>query len=158
MPGITVIKRDYTGREVWRYPAQVISRDDHSVQIEALFNREQDVPVGEISFRKGDRFVEWYDSRKWYTIYEVHDREDGRVKCWYCDVCRPAEITDDTISFEDLALDLLVYPDGRQAVLDEEEFVALPLGDEERRRAREALAELQRLFTGRHEGMDHFRG
>jgi hypothetical protein len=47
-----------------------------------------------------------------------------------------------------LALDLLVFPDGRQIVLDEDEFNALPLSEAERQSALAALAELQALFRG----------
>ena len=50
---------------------------------------------------------------------------------------------------EDLALDLVVYPDGRSRVLDEDEFAALPLSAEERSRARRALEELQELCRRR---------
>jgi hypothetical protein len=46
----------------------------------------------------------------------------------------------------DLALDLWVWPDGTQAVLDQEEFEALPLVQEERERALAALGELQQAF------------
>jgi predicted RNA-binding protein associated with RNAse of E/G family len=47
-----------------------------------------------------------------------------------------------------LALDLLVYPDGGQLVLDEDEFIALPLSPAVRTAARQALAELRNHFQG----------
>jgi len=43
-------------------------------------------------------------------------------------------------------LDLLVYPDGRQSILDREEFRALRIDGHERRMALEGLAELQNIF------------
>jgi protein associated with RNAse G/E len=85
--------------------------------------------------------------RSWYNIYEIHAREDGSVRGYYCNISRPAQIGAETISYVDLALDLLVYPDGRQLVLDEDEFAALPLSAAEREQAIRALGELQAGFT-----------
>jgi hypothetical protein len=53
---------------------------------------------------------------------------------------------DGRIEFDDLALDLLVYPDGRQCILDRDEFRALRINGHERRLALEGLAELQAIF------------
>jgi protein associated with RNAse G/E len=55
-------------------------------------------------------------------------------------------LTDSTIAYVDLALDLWVSDDGRQSVLDEDEFKALALEPEVRDQALSALAQLQRLF------------
>jgi protein associated with RNAse G/E len=60
-------------------------------------------------------------------------------------VARPAVISAEQVSYVDLALDLLVFPDGMQLVLDEDEFEALPLGAEDRRMALHALQELKEL-------------
>ena len=51
------------------------------------------------------------------------------------------------IRYADLALDLLVFPDGRQLVLDEDEFAGLDLPRILQEQARAGLRELQRLFT-----------
>ena len=50
------------------------------------------------------------------------------------------------LSYIDLSLDLLVFPDGRQVVLDEDEFAELEIEDEVRNQARLALQELQAIF------------
>jgi predicted RNA-binding protein associated with RNAse of E/G family len=149
MPGVTVIKRDFRGQEVWRYHGEELDRKPGAVTLEAYFNRD-DTPLGETVLLRGDRFVETYFSDRWYNVYEIHDRENGRLKVWYCNVGRPAVIENQTISYDDLALDLLVYPDGRQTVLDREEFEALPLDREERRKAGEALKALQEIFRQDH--------
>ena len=84
---------------------------------------------------------------RWYNILEIHDREDDRLKGWYCNIGKPAVMeAGNKISYVDLALDLWVAPDGTQTVLDEDEFAALDLDDETRSKARAALAELQALF------------
>ena len=135
MTEITVIKLNLKGQETWRYEGQVLERTPTSLVLHALFNAP-DRPFMGTSLKRGDRFVEVYFTDRWYNVFEIHDRADGRLKAWYCNVGRPAVIQDGEVSYEDLALDLLVYPDGRQLVLDEDEFAALPLSEEDRQKCR----------------------
>lgn len=102
----------------------------------------------DIFLKNNDRFVEIFYTDRWYNIFEMHDRDDDRVKGWYCNVGRPAVLeADDRLSYVDLTLDLWVAPDGTQTVLDEDEFAALDLDAETRQQARAALEELQKLFA-----------
>lgn len=142
---VLVLKLDPSGKETWRYKGEILERTPKSVLIEAFFNRD-DLPFHGIVLGRGDRFLEKYFSDRWFNIFEIHDRADDHVKGWYCNLTRPAVITDDQISYMDLALDLLVYPDGKQLVLDQEEFAALHLPETERKQVNSALRELQRLF------------
>lgn len=146
MQEITVIKRNHLGRETFRYTGQVRQRRPEAVLVEAYFNRA-DMPFHGLLWKHNDRFIEAYYTDRWYNILEVYDRDDGSLKCWYCNVSYPAEIVDGAVSFRDLALDLLVFPDGRQEVLDEDEYAGLSLSAEDDRRARAALAELRALFA-----------
>jgi hypothetical protein len=143
---VWVIKRNIEGEETWRYPARVLGRRPGAVLIEAFFNRP-DTPFHGILLGRGDRFIEAYYSRRWYNLYEIHDRLDGSLKGWYCNVTLPAQIAAQSISYVDLALDLLVYPDGKQLVLDEDEFAELTITPQVRRQAQDALQALQALFT-----------
>lgn len=146
MANLIVIKENIQRQETWRYPATVLEFIPGGVLLEAFFNRD-DTDVHGLVMARGDRFVEAYYSDRWYNIYEVYRRDGGLLKGWYCNVSLPATITPSQIEYVDLALDLLVFPDGRQQVLDEDEFAALPLDQATRAQARAALAELQRLFT-----------
>jgi uncharacterized protein len=145
MKTVLVLKCDLNGEETWRYEGQVLEQMPDRVLLEARFNRP-DLHFHGIVLRENDRFVELYYSDRWYNIFEVHDRDDDRIKCWYCNVCKPAVFADGVISYVDLALDLLVYPDGQILVLDEDEFAALQLDDASRQKAREALGDLQKVF------------
>ncbi len=138
---LTVYKLDHHGREVWRYPGRLLARDAHSIRLEGFYNRD-DTVVGYAIFKRGDRIVETFYSDRWYNVFAVYDRDDGALKGWYCNVTRPATITDDAVSSDDLALDVWVSPLGEVTVLDEDEFAALELGDEERNAARGALREI----------------
>lgn len=150
---ITVIKNDHTGQEVWRYSGTVLARGEGWVQLEASFNRP-DVQTAYHTFRQGDRFVEWFYSDRWYSIFEMHDVDDDRLVGWYCNISRPAMIAGDTVQADDLALDLFVAPDGTLTVLDEDEFAGLPLTDADRTQARRALEDLKRLVSSRQPPFD----
>ncbi len=145
MTAITVIKRNLAGEETWRYTGELLERSPTRIQLQARFNRE-DLPFHGIVLKRGDRFVETFYTDRWYNIFEIFDRDDGHLKGWYCNVGYPAKIYDDQVSYIDLALDLLVYPDGSQLVLDEDEFADLPLDPVTRQRARAALTDLQTIF------------
>jgi len=145
MSEVVVIKLDTQRQERWRYSGQVMQYAPDAVLLEAYFDRE-DFDFHGLPFKRGDRFVEVYFSERWYNIFEIYDRDDGSLKGWYCNVTRPAEIEAGVIRYVDLALDLLVFADGRQLVLDEDEFGALEIDEHERVQARRALAELQNIL------------
>lgn len=142
---IDVIKLDTDRRETWRYTGDLLQRWPNAVLLEARFNRE-DTPFHDILLKRDDRFVEIFFTDRWYNIFEIHDRDDDRLKGWYSNISLPAEIENGRVQYVDLALDLLVYPDGRQFVLDEDEFKALSLPEGTRSTARAALEQLQRQF------------
>jgi len=150
MPGITVIKRNSTGEETWRYSGKVLKRTGKAVILEALFNLD-DIPFMDTELKRGDRFVELFYTDRWYNIFEIHDRDDDKLKGWYCNVSKPAvfELNDD-LSFVDLALDLWVSWDGTQSILDEDEFEALVLDVHTKKKAIRALDELKEIFRNSH--------
>lgn len=145
---ITIFKLNLAGQETWRYTGRVLERHPNWLVLEASFNRD-DLPFHGIVLRRGDRFVETFYADRWYNEFEIHDCDDDRLKGWYCNIAYPAAIEDGSVSYIDLALDLLVYPDGKQLVLDEDEFDELALSPEVRKQARHTLDGLQASFTTR---------
>lgn len=141
---IIVYKLDHNGREVWQYPGRVLARGPHDIRLEAFFNRD-DTDLGYVVFRRGDRFIETFYGDRWYNVFAVYDRDDGALKGWYGNVCRPAEISASSVRCDDLALDVWVTPDGAISLHDEGEFRALPLSDDERARGLEAVDLLRKL-------------
>lgn len=142
---ILVRKLDEKGEETWRYQGQVLASSAEWVRLEAYFNRE-DMHFHGVLLARNDRFVETFYRDRWYNIFEIHDREDDHLKGWYCNIGYPAEIEQYEVSYRDLALDLLVFTDGRQLVLDREEFEALELDEGDRSQALAALQKLQEHF------------
>jgi hypothetical protein len=142
---ITVLKKNLAGEVTWQYDGVVLRRETNFVVLEALFNRP-DTPFMDIVLKENDRFVETFYSDRWYNIFEIYDRDNGKIKGWYCNVGKPTVIEDGVVSYVDLALDLWVSADGRQTVLDEDEFADLDLNEELRAAALGGLGELQLLF------------
>ncbi len=142
---ITVLKLNERGEETWRYSGEVIERTEDRLVLEAYFDREDSDLYG-MSLARGDRFIETYFANRWYNIFEIRARQDDRLRGWYCNIGMPATWNGDTLSYVDLALDLLVFPDGRQLVVDEDEFDELEISPETRLRARRALQELRASF------------
>ncbi len=160
---VTVIKRNLQGEETWRYSGRVITRQADNIVLEAFFNHPDKSFYG-LSLNEGDRFVETYYIDRWYNIYEIHDRSDDHLKGWYCNIGSPATIKDNIeivdattssdiiLSYTDLALDLLIYPDGRQLIRDEDEFLLLPLTPQVQVQALLALEALQQVFRNKFKG------
>jgi predicted RNA-binding protein associated with RNAse of E/G family len=145
MKKITVIKQNVNGVDTWRYEGKELLREKNIVMVEALFNRD-DTTLLDIVIKRNDRFLEAFFKDRWYNIFEVRDRDDNKLKGWYCDICKPAIITDHQISYADLALDLWVFPDGRKKVFDEDQFNQLELSENVRNKALESLKDLKDNF------------
>ena len=141
-----VLKKNLAGEVTWQYEGVVLSRDENAVTLEALFNRD-DLPFLDIVLKRNDRFVETFYSDRWYNIFEIYDRDDNHFKGWYCNICKPAIIEDDFVSYVDLALDLWVSASGKQTVLDEDELEELNLDDELKQKVYEGLHEVQKFLT-----------
>ena len=142
---IRVQKKNPSGKVMHEYEGDLLHRDENSVTLEALFTRE-DMPFMDVVFKKNDRFVEYYYSNRWYNIFEIHDRDDDSLKGWYCNIGMPAVIEDGVVSYVDLALDLWVSLDGKEAVLDEDEFETLELSEGVHAGALKGLEDLKTLF------------
>lgn len=142
---IKVQKKNPEGEVKHEYEGVILQRDERSIILEALFDRA-DMPFMDVVFKKGDRFVEYYYSDRWYNIFVIHDRDNEKVKGWYCNIGLPAVFENGLVSYVDLALDLWVSLSGEQTVLDEDEFESLQLSDEWRNGALNGLKELKNLF------------
>ena len=137
-----ILKKNLNDEVTWQYEGVVLSREENAITLEALFNRD-DMPFMDIVLKRNDRFVETFYSDRWYNIFEIYDRDDGKFKGWYCNIGKPAIIEDDFVSYVDLALDVWVSADGAQTVLDEDEFEKLNLDDDLKQKVYAGLNGLQ---------------
>ena len=142
MSNFTVHKLDENGRLILSYPAQVLERSETHVRLEAFFSRD-DMELGYTTFKRGDRFVEYFYTDRWYNIFAIYDRDDGAFKGWYCNICRPGVITETAVYCEDLALDIWIDPTGQTTILDEDEFANLKLTTIEKDAAASAFTNIK---------------
>jgi len=148
MSRMKIFKKNLAGEVTWQYEGVVLSREKNVVTLEALFNRD-DMPFMDIVLKRNDRFIETFYSDRWYNIFEIYDRDDGKLKGWYCNIGKPAVFEDNSISYVDLVLDLWVSIDGRQTVLDEDELEEINLDDELKQKVYESLHELQDVLKSK---------
>ena len=111
------------GVERARYDAQIVERDHRHVTVLADWTRPR-LDLGYVVFERGDRFCETFYADRWYTVFEIR-ASTGLLKGWYADLARPARITDDSVEWEDLALDAWMSPQGDLSWMDQDEYAAL---------------------------------
>lgn len=139
----TVYKLNYLGEEELSYTGEVLERGAHYVCVRAPFTfASRD--LGYVSIRQGDIFTEWFYDDRWYNIFRLSDAASGELKGFYCNLTRPAHIAEDHVKADDLALDIFVKPDGGWLLLDEDEYEALPLSENDRAQVQRAVQQIQR--------------
>ncbi len=149
MSEVTVVKRDWQGREVLRWTGRTVHIDAEETVVEAHFARPT-LNLPYLTLAQGDRMVEHFYTHRWYNVFEIYAGESSQLKGWYCNIARPARVQGGLIESDDLALDLFVPPVGKMLILDEEEFVELALSTDERAKAVAGLAALQALVREHH--------
>ncbi|MET9468354.1 DUF402 domain-containing protein [Streptomyces sp. NPDC006544] len=133
------------GRTKITYPAGLVADTGNRITVRAPWAAEGVRDFGFVRFEPGDVFTEHYWRDRWYAVKEVRTG-DGVLKGWYCDVTRPAVVTDGAILVEDLDLDLWVSADGSAVLrLDEDEFAASGLAAADPGAAAEAVRALDFL-------------
>ncbi|HJZ48474.1 MAG TPA: DUF402 domain-containing protein [Roseiflexaceae bacterium] len=126
------------------YSGELLRQEPDHVLIHARWERPQ-LDLGYVTFDPGDHFYEHYYTQRWYNIFELRG-QSGALKGWYCNVTRPAHIDGDTITSEDLELDLFVAPDRSHILrLDLDEFAARGLRTSDPVAHAAALAALDEL-------------
>ena len=140
-----ILKLDLNGEVSWQYEGQLLERKADGIVLEAFFDRD-DMPFMNVVLKRGDRFVEHFYTDRWYNVFEIYDRDDGKLKGWYCNIGYPAVLELGKVSYIDLALDLWVTSGGEQTVLDKDEFLALNLDTDTRTQALAALAALKKII------------
>jgi uncharacterized protein len=139
---ITITKLSRSGKPPFSYPGEVVFRDEAQIVARCLWSLKS-LDLGPFRLEPGDVFIEYYYLAEPFNIFKIHDTL-GRLKGWYCNITESLEVTGYEIRWHDLALDLLVLPDGRQILLDEDEFEALRPSEDLRLQADQALATLRR--------------
>jgi hypothetical protein len=140
---LTVRKLNIAGETELTWSGQLREQTRNWVQIEARFGRYNHIDLGYAIFERGDRFIEWFFTTRWYSIYQIRARGDDALKGWYCNITRPALLVGSEIHTVDLALDLWIDAHGANRVLDASDFARLPISTRERSKAKVGLTQLR---------------
>lgn len=124
------LKRRPDGTESTRYPGTLVETSAPApwIKIEAIW----DAPVvnaAGLMFEPGDILREFYSPIHPFNAFAVATT-DGTHKGWYGNVTYPAflldDVSDPTLVWHDLYLDLVVLADGTVHLLDDDELDAAP--------------------------------
>lgn len=148
---VTINSRAYDGsiRRSWR--CELI--EQNAVELVFIGTFEFDVVHADLgSIKAGTISYEYYWLDRWYNVFAFFD-PNGTFRNYYCNVNLLPTFNGSELNYVDLDLDLVVWPDGRAAVLDREDFER----NAERfayspvviAKAESALAELLRLANER---------
>jgi len=139
---ITISKLGHDRRVIFSWQGLVVEQDEQQLLVHAHWERSEPLFLGYTVFEPGDLFVETYFTQRWFSIWEIRSQRNHRTKGWYCNICRPIELDGDQLRFEDMELDLFVFPDGRFVLLDEEDLLRADLSPADVEQARAGLREV----------------
>ena len=143
---MTVNKLNSLGEIKIQYQGEVLERLTDGVIIQAYW----ELPLKDLGytcFEPGDRFIEYYYTRRWFNIFDISNAS-GERKGWYCNIAEPADIYHNQIKQIDLLLDVWVDPWGSPLVLDEDEFERDTILDNTQRRgAMQGLHDLLQMIA-----------
>lgn len=143
---LTVHKCDHKGNDVFAYPATILQHDEQKMVIRASFTSHKDYNIAGLELKNGDKCIEVFYFHRWFNIFEVYAGKSEQIRGWYCNITKPAIYQDNHLYYSDLALDVIAFHDGRQVVVDEEQFMQLPLDESTRHKAKSELQQLRQLL------------
>jgi protein associated with RNAse G/E len=141
----------YDGREHRRWSAQLLKHEGSLLVLDAYFPEEiiHDL-LGTIAV--GTHSEEYYWMDRWYNVFRFAE-PDGQLRNYYCNVNVPPTLTDRTLSYIDLDLDILIAPDFSYQILDRDDFetnsTLYNYSPDVQQNARQALDELVTLIESR---------
>jgi uncharacterized protein len=119
---ITVISKLYDGSPKRTWTADLVRIDGSAVELVGKF--DADVNHSELGLiRAGTVSYEYFWLDRWYNVF-VFFKPDGTLRNLYANITLPPTLStsDNILEYVDLDIDILEWPDGRRAVLDEDEF------------------------------------
>ncbi|HPL80981.1 MAG TPA: DUF402 domain-containing protein [Anaerolineaceae bacterium] len=138
---LKIIKHHAGSEKIYSWSGQVLSETLNMRRLNAWFNGNPGY-VGKVLLEPGDRFVETYFTDRWYNFFQIYAGQSDVLKCYYFNLSRPAVFYEDRIEWEDLALDLIVYPDGQKELIDQDEFARLNIDEKTRQICWQTLTDL----------------
>ena len=132
----------HVGKDMsYDWQGQLLEETPTMRKLKAYFSGKPGTIAG-VPIEVGDKWIETYYSDRWYNFFKMYAGDSNTLKLLYFNICRPAVFSDTQIDWEDLALDLVILPDGSRFILDQDEFAALDLDAKTRRICWQTLSDL----------------
>jgi len=126
----TIVKRDHRGQFVTQYSGELVEYNDRETVVRCIWDHDT-WSLDSFSIQRGDIFFEHYPNLRWFNIMDVYS-PTGQRRGWYCNLTRPAIIQNCSIVWDDLALDVIVFPDKSFILDDTFEYRLLGISIKER--------------------------
>ncbi|MBX3244237.1 MAG: DUF402 domain-containing protein [Acidobacteria bacterium] len=116
----TINSRSFDNNIRRSWQCELVRREGSLLVFVGTFDKEVHHPdLGTV--RKGTVSYEYYWLDRWYNVFCFYEPE-GEFRNWYCNVNMPPVLNGSTLDYIDLDIDVLVWPDGSQSILDMDEF------------------------------------
>jgi hypothetical protein len=120
---VTIVKLKPDGSEAIRYPGVAIDAPPGWVAARAPWEQRR-YDLGYLVFEPGDIFLEFFSLHEPLNVFASFTH-DGVLKGWYSNVTHPSWVSDNTVYWHDLYIDVISYPDKDDIlVLDEDELAS----------------------------------
>lgn len=117
---VTVNARDLAGELKKSWKCRKLDREGTTLILLGEFTEEvQHDELGLV--RAGTLSYEYFFPDRWYNVFRFEE-PSGTLRNWYCNITMPPEISDHTIEYVDLDIDVLIWPDRSIKILDVEEY------------------------------------
>jgi len=140
---VRITKCDHEGHPLLTYLGQRVYADEQKAIARCAWGAQSMHDLGPFALCPGDIMIETFYAQEWFNVFAIY-YQTGRFKGWYCNITLPTMIENSAIDWYDLALDLLILPNGRMVELDRDEFEEMVVDAATRDRANQAMAELRR--------------
>jgi uncharacterized protein len=117
---IEIVKVSPVGKPPVRYTGELLDSPAGWIAARASWVHGE-MDLGYMAFMPGDYLDEFFALERPYNAMALY-RSTHELVAWYCNVTYPTRVENDVIFWHDLFVDVIVYPDGRTLVLDEDEL------------------------------------
>jgi len=118
----TIIMKAFKYDEKLHYeqPLQLYKKFDNHVVLSGIKGRQLTHYTRDAVYKFDQETLEYFFIDRWYTAALVFD-DEGKVVHVYCNIALPCKISEDTVEFIDLDVDVIVC-NGSIEVIDIDEF------------------------------------
>ena len=115
---INSLKFDKKIHRSWKM--NLIEKKENLFVFKGAFEKEINHPhLGVI--RPNTISYEYFWKDCWFNVFRIHESE-GDLRNFYCNICQPPFIENQTLNYVDLDIDVLVWKDFTYEILDSDEF------------------------------------